>query len=98
MRLDGRNGFLFFQDAGNRLYFFPQAGEIRPGLQNGKLGAQYQNIEAFGFFVLVNEFGRQAGKVLSQLVEIVTTQFLPRLRLGIYLHREPKRENDECGN
>jgi len=35
-------------------------------LENGKLGAQYQHIEAFVFFVLVNEFRRQAGKVLSR--------------------------------
>lgn len=64
MCLDGGHGFLFFQRTGNGADVVAQGDKVGVGLQDGKLGSQDEQVEAFGLFIVIHQFGRQLGDVL----------------------------------
>jgi hypothetical protein len=93
--LDRRNRGLVFQRAGDGLDLLPQAGEVRLGLQDGKLRAQDQHVEALGLFVFVRLLRWQAGDAVAQLGMVVIAELLPHLRLDVLLDELALRPDDE---
>jgi len=78
---------LLLQGAGNRLHLLAQGHEARLRLQNGQLGAQHQHVEALGFFIVVQQGRGQVCHLLTQLLQAVDVQRVPRRQLGEFLHR-----------
>ena len=87
VRLDGRDGFLRFEGAGNGLHVDAQPHEVRLRLQYGKLCAQHQHVEPLGLFIVVQQGRGQVRHLLAQLLQAVAVEHLPGCRPGEFFDR-----------